>query len=193
MARTVEPKRSAGNGIVSLKVTLHGTRPPIWRRLLMPGAMTLADLLEAIQAAMGRRDSHLHAFDIGGRQYGDRRTVDDVADENRLTLGGTLQSGIARFTYTYDFGDNWEHTVIIEKRAPANAATAYPACVAGKRNCPPEDCGGVWGYQRLLAILADPAHPEHAELLEWTGGEFDPEEFDVERANTVLAARFRRK
>jgi hypothetical protein len=193
MARTVEPKRIAGNSIISLKVTLHGTRPPVWRRLLMPGAMTLGDLHDAIQAAMGWHDCHLHAFDIDGRQYGDRRTVDDVADENRLTLDGLLKSGVARFGYTYDFGDNWEHVVVIEKRAPALAATGYPACVAGKRNCPPEDCGGVWGYRDLLAILADPAHPEHAEQMEWVGGEFDPEEFAIELANTILAARFRRK
>lgn len=86
MAKTIEPKRSAGESVVSLKVTLRGTRPPVWRRLLMPGAMTLGDLHQAIQAAMGWHDCHLHAFDIGGRQHGDRHTVDDVADENRSTL-----------------------------------------------------------------------------------------------------------
>ena len=106
MAKTVEPRRSAGKSIVSLKVTLRGTRPPVWRRLLMPGTMTLGDLHQAIQAAMGWEDCHLHVFDIGGRQYGDRRTVDDVADENRPTLDNILKSGVARFAYTYDFGDN---------------------------------------------------------------------------------------
>jgi len=136
MAKTIEPKRSAGESVVSLKVTLRGTRPPVWRRLLMPGAMTLGDLHQAIQAAMGWHDCHLHAFDIGGRQHGDRHTVDDVADENRLTLNSLLKSGLARFAYTYDFGDNWEHTVVIEKRTPAIEATSYPTCVAGKRNCP---------------------------------------------------------
>lgn len=146
MAKTVEPKRSADKSIVSLKVTLRGTRPPVWRRLLIPGTMTLADLHQAIQAAMGWEDCHLHAFDIGGRQYGDRHTVDDVADENRLTLNSMLKSGVARFVYTYDFGDDWEHIVVMEKRAPAVEASSYPACVAGKRNCPPEDCGGAWGY-----------------------------------------------
>src|SRR5712664_2941945 len=104
MAKTVEPRRSAGKSIVSLKVTLRGTRPPVWRRLLMPDEMTLGDLHQAIQATMGWHDEHLHA-------------VDDVADENRLTLNSLLKSGVARFVYTYDFGDNWEHTVVIEKRA----------------------------------------------------------------------------
>src|SRR5450759_2191855 len=88
---------------------------------------------------------------------------------------------------------NWEHTIAFEKSEPAVEGQSYPVCIAGKRNCPPEDCGGVWGYEELLAILADPAHPEHAEQTDWTGEEFNPDEFDLERANTVLAARFRKK
>jgi hypothetical protein len=183
---------SASNGVVSLKVTLRGTRPPVWRRLLIPSTMTLAELHQAIQAAMGWEDCHLHAFDIAGRQYGDRHAVDDVADENRLTLNGLVKSGVARFAYTYDFGDNWEHTVVIEKRAPSLEPASYPTCVAGKRNCPPEDCGGPWGYEHLLAVLADPAHPERAEQREWLGEEFDPDEFAIDVANATLAARFHR-
>jgi len=167
-------------------------RPPIWRRLLMPSTMTLGDLHQAVQAAMGWRDCHLHAFDIDGQQYGDRHTTDDIADENRLTLNGLLKSGIARFGYTYDFGDNWEHTVAIEKIQPAANGTSYPACVAGKRNCPPEDCGGSWGYQHLIAVLADPAHPEHAEQVEWVGDEFNPDAFAIETADAMLAAWFKR-
>jgi len=100
MAKTVEPKRSAGTSIVSLKVTLRDIKPPIWRRLLVPGTMTLGDLHQAVQAAMGWDNDHLHAFDIAGRQYGDRDTVDDVADENRLTLNSLIKSGVARFAYT---------------------------------------------------------------------------------------------
>jgi hypothetical protein len=193
MPKTVEPKRSDDKSVVSLKVTLRGTKPPIWRRLLVPGAMTLGALHEAIQAAMGWQGGHLHAFDIDGRQYGDRRTVDDVADENRLTLNGVLKSGVTRFGYIYDFGDDWDHTVAIEKIQPAIDGQAYPACVAGKRNCPPEDCGGVWGYAELLQILADPAHPERAERLEWLGEDFDPEDFSIPIANAALTARFNRK
>ena len=195
MAKTVEPKRSADKSIVSLKVTLRGTRPPVWRRLLIPGTMTLADPHQAIQAAMGWEDCHLHAFDIGGRQYGDRHTVDDVADENRLTLNSMLKSGVARFVYTYDFGDDWEHIVVMEKRAPAVEASSYPACVAGKRNCPPEDCGGAWGYQHLLDVLANPAHPARVEQTEWFEwvGKFDPDDFAVQVVDAAIAARFHRK
>ena len=193
MARTVEPRAATTKSLVSLKVTLRGTKPPIWRRLLVPGAMTLGALHEAIQAAMGWQGGHLHVFDIDGRQYGDRRTVDDVADENRLTLSGVLKSGVTRFGYIYDFGDDWDHTVAIEKIQPAIDGQAYPACVAGKRNCPPEDCGGVWGYAELLQILADPAPPERAERLEWLGEDFDPEDFSIPIANAALTARFNRK
>lgn len=193
MARTSVPKNSAGTTIVSLKVTLRGTKPPIWRRLLMPDTMTLDDLHQAIQAAMGWDDRHLHAFDIDGRQYGDRQTVDDVADENRLMLKGLLKSGVAHFAYTYDFGDNWEHTVAIEKTQPAIDGEAYPLCVAGKRACPPEDCGAPWGYQHLLEVLADPDHPDYADQKECVDEDFTPDHFDTVAANAVLAARFERR
>ena len=188
-----KPATDAANSIVSLKIALRGAKPPIWRRLLAPASMTLADLHAAIQAAMGWEDSHLHVFDIGGKSYGDRASVDDVADENRLTLGGLRSSGVARFGYTYDFGDNWEHTVTIEKTLPAAEGMTYPTCLAGKRACPPEDCGGPWGYQELLDIIADPAHPERAERLEWLGEDFDPEEFSVVAANSILGSRFGHK
>ena len=153
--------------------------------------MTLDDLHQAIQA--GWDDRHLHAFDIDGRQYGDRQTVDDVADENRLMLKGLLKSGVAHFAYTYDFGDNWEHTVAIEKTQPAIDGEAYPLCVAGKRACPPEDCGAPWGYQHLLEVLADPDHPDYADQKECVDEDFTPDHFDTVAANAVLAARFERR
>src|SRR4051795_5919945 len=91
-----------------------------------------------------------------------------------------------RFTYTYDLGDNWEHQVLIERTQPALDAGRYPACVAGRRNCPPEDCGGPWGYAELLAAIADPAHPEHADQRAWLGEDFDLEEFDVDAADADM-------
>jgi hypothetical protein len=159
----------------------------------MPGSMTLADLHLAIQITMGWGDCHLHDFDVGGEQYGDPNTTDDVASERRLTLNALVKSGVTRFAYTYDFGDDWEHAILIEKAPPANDAKAYPACVGGKRNGPPEDCGGVWGYAELLEILANPAHPQHEEQLEWVGGEFDPKAFSVAAADAALASAFGRK
>ena len=154
--------------------------------------MTLGDLHQAIQAAMGWDDAHLHAFDIAGREYGDPDSVDGVADEERLSLNAVLKSGVRRFIYTYDFGDNWEHTVLIERPRRPLEAGRYPACIAGKRHCPPEDCGGSWGYQDLLAVLADPTHPDYPERVEWVGEDFDPEAFSVDVANARLATRFRR-
>lgn len=193
MARTSAPKTPEAANIIQLKVTLRGVRPPVWRRLLMPGTMTLGQLHVAIQAAMGWHDCHLHVFDIGGEAFGDRRSVDDVADERRPTLNGLLGSSVVRFGYTYDFGDNWEHAVAFEKSEPAVEGRSYPACIGGKRHCPPEDCGGAWGYKQLLAIMADPNHPEHANQVDWIGEDFDPNEFSNERANMVLAAQFGEK
>jgi hypothetical protein len=189
VVRANPPKVAANNAIFSLKVTLRGLKPPIWRRLLVPGSMTLGDLHIAIQAAMGWADCHLHVFDIAGEHYGDQ-TVDEVADENRLTLNSLARSGVTRFTYTYDFGDDWEHTIAIEKRVPAIKEQAYPTCTAGKRGCPPEDCGGVWGYSELLAILADPTHPHRADYDQEFLEDINPDDFDVGSANIMLAARF---
>jgi hypothetical protein len=193
MARTVAPKTGAAESIVSLKITLKGTNPPVWRRLLFPGSMTLGALSEAILTVMGWDGSHLHAFDIHGRRYGDPATTDDVADEERRTLNDVLKSGVKRFGYNYDFGDDWEHVISVEKTLAPVAGQGYPACVDGKLHCPPEDCGGVWGYGELLEILADPNHPGRQGRLEWIGEDFDPEEFDVSQADQRLAARFKRK
>jgi len=163
-----------------------------WRWLLVAGETTLGDLHRAIQAAMGWEDHHLHTFDIEGRQYGDPRAVDDVADEKRVTLNGLIKSGVVRFAYTYDFGENWEHALVIEKSLPGLEAPSRPICSAGKRRCPPEDCGGPWGYLELLDVLADPAHPEDVERSEWLGEDLDLDDFNPEIADATLVARFGR-
>jgi hypothetical protein len=166
LAKAATQKQGAATGVLSLKISLRHVKPPIWRRVLMPGRMTLSDLHLAIQATMGWENDHLHAFDINGEQYGDSSTMDDVANERRLTLNTLTKNGVTRFTYTYDFGDDWEHDILIEKTPPAHTAKALPACIGGKRNCPPEDCGGPWGYAELVPILADPANPQHEERQE---------------------------
>jgi hypothetical protein len=193
MAKTAAPKRRAATGVFSLKVTLRGVKPPIWRRIVVPGRMTLGDLHFAIQVAMGWHTSHMHAFDVGGRQYGERDSLEDADDEDRLTLNGLVKSGVSRFRYTYDFGDDWEHDILIEKAPPPADATAFPACVAGKRHCPPEDCGGPWRYPELVDILGNPDHPEYDEQREWVGEEFDPEAFSVFDTDAAIAKTFRRK
>ncbi len=193
MAKTIAPAKP---DVLSLKVTLRNIRPPIWRRILMSSGMTLGDLHLAIQATMGWDSSHLHAFEIGDRQFGDRSIMDDVENEDRRTLGDLVNSGMRRFRYTYDFGDDWQHDILIEKPPAAssrkNLAISLPACIAGERNGPPEDCGGPGGYDELLGILSDPAHPLRDERLEWVGEEFDPGAFAVSDADAELAAAFRR-
>jgi len=193
MGKTAAPAKRAARGPISLKITLRNVKPPIWRRILVTGGITLGDLHVAIQVVMGWGNGHMHAFDVGGQQYGERGSLEDAADEDRLTLNGLVKLGFDRFSYTYDFGDDWEHDILIEKAPPPKDVKAFPACVAGKRSCPPEDCGGAWGYADLLVILADPDHPEHDEQREWVGESFDPEAFSVSAADAMLAKVFRRK
>lgn len=173
---------SATSSVYQLKVTLSGTKPPIWRRVLVDGESTLDDLHEVIQAAFGWWNYHLHLFEIGDARYGlpdpDWDFGEPVKDERRARLEQVLGVGTS-FRYAYDFGDGWEHRVMVERSMPASPELVVPACLGGRRAGPPEDCGGVWGYAELLDVLADPTHPEHATRIEWVGGQFDPEAFDA--------------
>ena len=136
------------------------------------------------QRVMGWENYHLYSFSTGGREYGEPDPELDLrsARSTRLNAVAGVQS---RLRYTYDFGDDWEHDVLVEKAVPPEAGAKYPICLAGKRACPPDDCGGVWGYEGLLEILRDPQHAEYEERLEWVGGSFDPEAFDLEMVNTA--------
>ena len=191
--------KSPGN-VYQLKITLTGIRPPIWRRVLVPSTITLAKLHQVIQVVMDWEDDHLHDFTVGSRRDGVRyapRTdpmgfaldFDDLdsKDEARARLSTVAPEVKAKITYLYDFGDSWEHTILVEKILPQEAAKFRPICVDGKRAGPPEDCGGVWGYAELLEILADPAHEDYEERLEWLGEPIDPEAFDLEQVNRELA------
>lgn len=162
-----------------LKVTIVGIKPPVWRRVVVPSRSTLAALHDVVQAAFGWWGYHLHEFEIDGVRYGsdDGEDWDPPEDERRARLDKLTPVG-SSFTYTYDFGDNWRHKITVEKVTPADPSMAYPICSAGRRARPPEDCGGVPGYENVLAVLADPADEEHASIREWVGGGFDPEAFD---------------
>jgi hypothetical protein len=177
--------------IVTLKITLLRAKPPIWRRLEAPASYHLGELHSTLNAAMGWLDSHLHMFDVEGRQYSisdDDIWIDADAPlpEESVTLANLARDGVERFGYWYDFGDSWHHDVFIEKTGPAEAGVFYPRCVAGRRACPPEDCGGLWGFAEFKAVMADLHHPEHDELKEWYGGEFDPAAFNAEDVSTLL-------
>jgi hypothetical protein len=173
--------------IYQLRITLDEVQPPVWRRVLVPGGYTLDRLHRVVQYAMGWSDYHLHVFDIEGRQYGvpDPDGLLEVRDELDTRLDAVATKG-GRFRYTYDFGDWWEHEILVEERMAADADMSYPVCVEGEGACPPEDVGGPVGYAELLAALADPSHPEHLVMREWLGRPFDVTAFDPERATTLL-------
>jgi hypothetical protein len=176
------------DSVYQFKITLKDTKPPIWRRIQAPETYTFWDLHVAIQDAMGWLDSHLHHFKILNPATGIKEEIgipDEDSDWDPPILPGWKQKIADYFSmkntkseYVYDYGDNWEHTVKLEKILPRQKGIKYPVCMDGKRACPPEDCGGPWGYEEFLAAIANPDHEEHEEWLEWAGGEFNPEYFD---------------
>ena len=175
--------------IYAIKITLKNIKPVIWRRLHVPSNITLAKLHDVIQIAMGWMDSHLHEFVINDERYGNAGMFDDwddgPIDGKRVRLN-QVAAPRSRFIYQYDFGDNWQHEIKIEKVVTPEAGIKPPYCVAGERACPPEDCGGVWGYEEMLETLAGPPCEERSELLEWLDDEFDPEQFDLHQINQHL-------
>ncbi len=185
----IDRSPSPGSGrIFQFKITLRGTKPPVWRRIQVPGEYSFWDLHVAIQDAMGWLDCHLHQFDIldyGSRQIEHIGFPDDEFLLEQVVLPG-WEVPIARlFTkakqkagYLYDFGDGWQHTVLLEKIISPEDGATYPHCTGGKRKCPPEDCGGTGGYSNFLEIIADPADVEHESTLEWAGGSYDPDDFN---------------
>ena len=190
---------ASGDGpLLQLKVTLRDvSKPPVWRRVLVPDDCTLEDLHDIIQESMGWDDSHLHVFRQGHTHYGVTggfQALDDVdEDEADVELRYVLARPGAKLTYTYDFGDDWEHEVKLEKViSPDDPAVPeiLPAVLAGSGACPPEDCGGTPGYAGLKQALADPRHEDHAHYLEWLGvedaAEFDPAAFDLKEANAAV-------
>ena len=173
--------------ILTLQVTLEGIDPLIWRRLEVPSDMTLARLHRVLQVAMGWTDTHLHQFLDGEDRYGPLDSeMGKQRDERGTRVGDLLQSPGDRITYAYDFGDGWEHEILLERKSMPEPRGTYPICVGGERACPPEDCGGVPGYLDFLEAVSQTNHPRHAEMIEWIGGEFDPEAFSVERVNRKL-------
>jgi len=174
-------------GTHQIKITLRHSKPPIWRRLLVASDTRLDKLHLIIQEAMPWWDSHLHQFTAGETEYSNPAfELDFTEDERRVTLRDIAPTEGSRFDYIYDFGDGWEHIVEVEQILPTDPNQALPVCIKGKRTCPPEDVGGVWGYERFLEAIRDPNHSDHAMYSEWIGGEFDPEAFDLDALNDNL-------
>jgi yecA family protein len=186
--REPESPSTALGSIHRLKIRLIDVRPPIWRRVEIASDTKLPDVSRALLAVMGWDDSHLHGFRAHGESYGvpDYDFPSTYRDERRVTLAQLAPRPKDHFIFDYDFGDGWEHRVVVEAIADADPEARYPRCLAGKRACPPEDCGGPSGYAELLRQLGDPSDEEHEAMLE-CAGPIDPEAFSLAEANAELA------
>lgn len=192
MKKTDTPQEVKPRQIHQLKIKLPGSVPLIWRRVLVPATITMSKLHRVFQIAMGWRDCHLHHFLIDGVYYS--APIPDTdwedmgeTDYRRLTLSQLVPAPRLVFRYEYDFGDGWDHEILVEKILGEEPGKHYPVCLEGKRACPPEDVGGLGGYGHFLNVMRNPNHPEHDMLRGWIGGPFDPDRFDLAVVNKRLA------
>ena len=207
MAKQNTKTESNTSPFLQLKITLVESQPPIWRRVLARPSMGVGELHYLIQDAMGWANSHLHEFVVGGTwmrgfvrdgtSYSDKRFDEEEMheDETAVTVGDFLKKPGDTLAYVYDFGDNWAHRIELEEilqKSPRNRRV--PCCLGGERACPPDDCGGVHGYADLLAVLADPNHEEHKDMVAWVAGmvegdgPFEPDAFDLAATNKAIHA-----
>ncbi len=178
---------------LQLVVTLEGSDPPIWRRVIVPERMTFADLHRVIQISMGWSNSHLHRFEVAGEHL--TEFEEDIAvgaiDSRQVEIRDMKLNRKGKvFSYLYDFGDEWQHEILVEDRLSVEDKAQFPLCVAGERACPPDDSGGVPGYERHLSVRLDPDHPAAEYTAGWLDPEFDPERFDAHRVNSVFDREF---
>ena len=183
--------------IATIRIELHGLKPKIWRKVDVALTTDLETLHYIIQAAMGWTNSHMYLFEIGGENYGNYDPDFDDFETDLPAHGTSLKEILARdfnrFLYVYDFGDNWRHDIIIGNIRDGNADTKYPVFVAGEGRCPPEDVGGVWGFKNFLEVIKDPRHPEHSEITECYGDDFDPTVMDEPQIRARLGGLASRK
>lgn len=165
------PEPASSEPVYQLKISLKAIEPPIWRRVQIRGGTLLPRLHAVIQKAMGWQNDEPHY---------------EVEAERNLSLREVAPLVGMRFEYVYDLGDGWLHDVLVERIDMPTEPLRSPICLGGERACPPEDCGGFPGYEELLEILRDPDHPEHEDRLDWVGGTFDPEAFDLPGVNRKL-------
>ena len=174
-----------------LKIQLLDIEPVIWRRFVVPASITLDRLHDVIQIVMGWTDSHLHEFTIGNKRYTEYpESKEDGLVCGRYRLGDLIKQKGRTFRYLYDFGDSWEHELVLEESRYFNPELRTElACLEGERACPPEDVGGIPGYFEFCNALKDPSHEEHESYMEWSGGDFDSEQFDSDSVNWELMSR----
>lgn len=183
------PEATDDSKVFQLKVTLQYIEPPIWRRLLVRGSTSLADLHDTLQAVFGWGHEHLHLFSAKGLDTYDDSGYDYFGNNPRefdIRLDSVLKRKRSRMQYIYDFGDNWKLDLVVEDTGPPDPDVKYPVLVAGERSGPPEDSGGPWGYMFKLEAIQDPKNPDHDDYLEWIGENYDSEAFDFEAINRRL-------
>jgi hypothetical protein len=180
--------------IYQLRVSLVGSKPEIYRKFQVEDKISLYALHNVLQIVMNWTNAHLHMFDINGKKYSMPDYMEEAdaaaekfADEQDIILADLNLSENSTFKYIYDIGDNWDHTVVVEKISDKESGKKYPRCTEGKMACPPEDCGGIEEYYEMLKAFKDPKHEEHEDIVEWLGDDFDPEEFDIEDTNDFLS------
>lgn len=175
--------------ILQLKISLRGLRPSVWRRILVEDTINFYELHNIIQKVMGWECYHLFEFDQGGLSIGEPHEDygGEVRDSRKIKLNSIFTGEKQRLSYIYDFGDSWEHMIVVEKILEKDGSKKYPVCIAGEMACPPEDSGGVWGYEEMLEIKKNKNHPEYEEkIVGWLGEDFDPEKFDIDEVNGIL-------
>lgn len=173
-----------------IKISLKNSKPKIWRRIVVNSDMNLFDFHKIIQTTMGWSNSHLHLFSDGFEEFAPKELeIEDAKNSRSVRLDKVLRGEKTKILYEYDFGDGWDHEILLEKILAPDDPLQIPKCIAGKRNCPPEDCGGVWGYEKMLEILKQPDHEEYEGFIEWLGEEFDPDFFDMDEINKWLKQR----
>lgn len=177
--------------ITRVRIELEGTDPLVWRELDLPLSTTLATLHDLIQVAMRWQDYHLHEFVVGEKIYGVPDPEDAFEDRmvyqsKSIRLGMLIERGLRELLYVYDFGDNWQHHITIEDVRQGEPGAEYPRFVAGARRAPPEDVGGISGFEEFLEAVTDPAHEDHERLLTWCGGSFDPDDIDERHVRMIV-------
>ncbi len=173
--------------IYQIQVVLKNSKPKIWRRILVPTDISLSDLHKIIQISMGWTNSHLHQFIVGKLFFAPTESeLEGSTDTQKIKLTTVLKKKNDKILYEYDFGDGWLHEIILEEIQLNDKNIKSPICIGGKQSCPPEDCGGIYGYINILNILSNHKHEEYAEMMDWLGDEFNPEYFNIDATNKLL-------
>lgn len=189
-------RAAAPDTVYQIKVMLEYIEPVIWRRLLVPADITLSRLHSILQIAFGWTNSHMHHFFDKEQEFFSPKVManDDFGgpparDTAQTRLADVMKKPRDALRYEYDFGDSWLHYIQLEKILADAGDTPVPSCIAGENAGPPDDCGGPPGYQHLMAVMANPKHPEFEEMAEWVRQPFDPRRFDTARVNARMKAK----